>query len=404
MKSLMRYLSAFTLIELLVVVAIIAILAAMLLPALAAAREKARRTACKTNLQQIATAIENYISDYGDYFPTWPGTGKSTLELDYQSGLYADPILGETVGTLAAKGWHSDASIIPELYSGGSGPPQMSIIGIGVKDSGASADWAKGKLNMAPINLGLPLVLNYFPDFTGLFCPSGNGMPGFGAQYQCSALDDIDELKRLGGTSGRDITHGDYSWLVGSCADTRTWCRWSSTGGLYWRNVGGQYNYRCAAIRDFTAMNAVRTVEGTRPAVLTCPGNSLFPTPRFLGARALSSDLVEKVYTTSAGVGQPRDVGAGTYHHKDGYNVLYGDFHSSWYGDPGHVITSWATSRNHSGYWANYLTPYPPNHNLESGPGLCAVYDDMTYSSIVWHWFDEHADIDVGTYDIGAWP
>ena len=86
-------------VELLVVIAIVAILTAFLLPALCAAKNRARRVTCLNNLHQIDIGIRMYADDSSD---TTPSDGRFKNDILYNYQRLVRSYVG-TIGTLSSQ-------------------------------------------------------------------------------------------------------------------------------------------------------------------------------------------------------------------------------------------------------------------------------------------------------------
>jgi hypothetical protein len=400
----------------------------------------------------MGIALASYTSDYNDYVPfnvTWDLS--NCYQRPYQS--YSNGAVYET-GYALDLGVYKDAKgVFPNdqvaaypdsliSYGGTYGqsgmtafPPQgcgrflPRVIAQGMEL--AFYPWwppnfGIGKLCAAPQGLGFLAADGYLPDLGVFFCPSSPNMPDdemantyahpimWGPYREYEGATSIADCKAAGGTSADILTHGSWGTYYPNTGP-------GALGADYFfaatTRVESTYAYRCAGVytpeQEFILANPTLVspyiqglrlqVPWTKPGVWHDPQLPFFKTLKQLGGRAIVADGYERHYNAWVAdtYNQPGDAWWG---HRDGYNILYGDFSARWYGDPQARIMWYPPPASYNqestsyqcddmsgstfdGYCSNL--PNDPNEPYYWGNIVGSQFPD------VWHLFDVANGIDV---------
>ena len=226
-----------------------------------------------------------------------------------------------------------------------------------------------------------------------------------------SAVASPRDCQKLGGFDARAMTHG--TWKTGFPA-TAYW----GVSTWYGRVVQSNYNYRNTPsfLHSPLWVIAYYPIGGpptcampaetdsaymayTKPQVKVTAGCPPFKTQKLLGSRAIVTDsFSQENHMLATNVVDEPHAGMAQCAHRDGYNVLYGDWSAKWYGDPNLRIMWWPAD----GMWHNNQTYCLTNISTNGianydtvGADPAWSWPELGSSLEVWHVFDVANGVDV---------
>jgi hypothetical protein len=219
-------------------------------------------------------------------------------------------------------------------------------------------------------------------------------------------------LKLLGGDTPSSLTHGDYTavWAAEDCSSAGK----NGYNNYYYpqtEKVTGfdsHYHYRGTPLMSGRKQGSAPTfgpsysqqLPGVKPAIplsLDALGTPAFKTVKLLGGRTVASDAWNRCWNYATAPGDVMGIGAGYWAHRDGYNVLYGDAHAQWYGDPQQRFIWMSNSyfTDSSLYDLEFMCGAASYLTVE---GTADVDPRRNLGFLFWHLLDESTGIDVGAW------
>ena len=309
---------------------------------------------------------------------------------------------------------------------------------------------------MGPVGLGFLLQGEYIGDARTFFCPTaGDSMPPdffhnyvwhqptWGSPYGRlpGGATTLNQLQRAGGFDHQTMAYGNWDFMP-DCNEGNPWFGLPASADpspagddtfFYGMMAQCNYDYRgnpCTlgwynqAYSDGTDIFATPSpyknqslMRLTKPMIPAQGGSAMFRTSKMLGGRALITDtwswdntcsnFIDSAYggqwgsdpRIDAGLGRVFYPAYGQYAHRVGYNVLYGDWSASWYGDVTEEFL-WPTWIRNPNYYRAHFYDLDRNvimkHILEDG----SQGERWPGNDLAWHTFDVNhgidSDVDVG--------